>query len=149
MTNLLSILGNARGRGVLIKTHVPRCRYRKAYYVIRAHDEDEDDVLPIFRLPKETTAHDIEKLPRNPAVKASTIGEKLELIHKQYKLQEQGAITAMEQDLYSANWEGGEYVGKKWNIMTFILSLSFLIPILGLVFAYFTYGKLWGTVTYY
>eukprot|EP01023_Acetabularia_acetabulum_P006080 TRINITY_DN1252_c0_g1_i1.p3 TRINITY_DN1252_c0_g1~~TRINITY_DN1252_c0_g1_i1.p3 ORF type:complete len:149 (-),score=8.21 TRINITY_DN1252_c0_g1_i1:1225-1671(-) len=125
------------------------CRTRK-YYVIRSHSDDDDDVLPILRLPKEITAHDIEKLPRNPAFKgATTIGEKLTAIHQQYKLQERNAMSAMEEDLYSENWQGGVYVGKTWNIMTIILLLSAMVPIAGLLFAYFTYGRLWGTVGYY
>eukprot|EP01024_Parvocaulis_polyphysoides_P047538 TRINITY_DN4505_c2_g1_i2.p1 TRINITY_DN4505_c2_g1~~TRINITY_DN4505_c2_g1_i2.p1 ORF type:complete len:144 (-),score=17.33 TRINITY_DN4505_c2_g1_i2:301-732(-) len=123
------------------------CRKRR-YYVIRAHDDD-DDVLPIFQLPKETTAYDIEKLPRNPEFQGVTIGEKLQTIHKQYQQQERGATAAMEEQLYSENWEGGEYVGKKWNILTLILALTALVPLAVLIFAYFTYGELWGTVSYY
>eukprot|EP01024_Parvocaulis_polyphysoides_P047537 TRINITY_DN4505_c2_g1_i1.p2 TRINITY_DN4505_c2_g1~~TRINITY_DN4505_c2_g1_i1.p2 ORF type:complete len:145 (-),score=13.14 TRINITY_DN4505_c2_g1_i1:338-772(-) len=90
------------------------CRKRR-YYVIRAHDDD-DDVLPIFQLPKETTAYDIEKLPRNPEFQGVTIGEKLQTIHKQYQQQERGATAAMEEHLYSENWD--------WKVLKLLLFLN-------------------------
>eukprot|EP01026_Neomeris_dumetosa_P027638 TRINITY_DN2245_c0_g2_i1.p3 TRINITY_DN2245_c0_g2~~TRINITY_DN2245_c0_g2_i1.p3 ORF type:complete len:146 (-),score=18.17 TRINITY_DN2245_c0_g2_i1:287-724(-) len=129
------------------KNKIFRVPHKRCSFVVRAHDED--DVLPVFKIPKEPTAQDIEKLPRNPALAGVTIGEKLQRIHKQYKMQEEGAVSAMEEQLYSDNWAGGEYVGKQWNIMTFVLLTSFVVPVLGLLFAYFTYGSLWGNVSYY
>jgi hypothetical protein len=47
-------------------------------------------------------------------------------------------------DLYTANWDGSEYKGSKFNILTVIALVSVLTPLLGLVFAYTTFGVLWG-----
>eukprot|EP00803_Ostreobium_quekettii_P009009 evm.model.scf_351.6 EVM.evm.TU.scf_351.6 scf_351:47488-50920(-) len=47
-------------------------------------------------------------------------------------------------DLYTENWAGSEYRGSKFNILTLIGALFVLTPVAGLVFAYLTYGKLWG-----
>jgi hypothetical protein len=47
-------------------------------------------------------------------------------------------------DLYTANWDGAEYKGSKFNILTVIALVSVLTPLLGLVFAYTTFGVLWG-----
>jgi len=47
-------------------------------------------------------------------------------------------------DLYTDNWDGSEWKGGSNNILTFIGALFVLVPVLGLVFAYFTYGDLWG-----
>eukprot|EP00879_Flechtneria_rotunda_P005607 GHRR01005903.1.p1 GENE.GHRR01005903.1~~GHRR01005903.1.p1 ORF type:complete len:137 (+),score=13.65 GHRR01005903.1:179-589(+) len=47
-------------------------------------------------------------------------------------------------DLYTNNWDGDQYKGSKFNILTVIALVSILTPLLGLVFAYSTYGILWG-----
>ena len=47
-------------------------------------------------------------------------------------------------DLYSENWDGSEYKGSKFNVLTVILIASVLAPAAGLVFAYTTFGVLWG-----
>lgn len=47
-------------------------------------------------------------------------------------------------DLYTANWAGSEYRGSRWNILTLVGALFVLTPVAGLVFAYVTYGTLWG-----
>lgn len=47
-------------------------------------------------------------------------------------------------DLYTDNWDGSEYKGSNVNILTIILAVSVAVPALGLVFAYATFGTLWG-----
>ena len=52
------------------------------------------------------------------------------------------------EDLYTASrggaWEGSEYVGSSNNVLTWIIVAAVGAPVAGLVFAYLTYGKLWG-----
>jgi hypothetical protein len=47
-------------------------------------------------------------------------------------------------DLYTDNWEGSEFKGSSFNVLTVILIVSVLTPLFGIIFAYFSYGKLWG-----
>ncbi|KAG1655832.1 hypothetical protein FOA52_013288 [Chlamydomonas sp. UWO 241] len=47
-------------------------------------------------------------------------------------------------DLYTDNWDGSEYKGGDNNILTWVIALFFLVPVLGLGFAYWSYGTLWG-----
>ena len=47
-------------------------------------------------------------------------------------------------DLVSENWDGADYRGSNINILTVIVGLFVLVPLIGLVFAYFTWGTLWG-----
>lgn len=51
--------------------------------------------------------------------------------------------------LVSDNWEGDTYRGSNFNILTLILGLIFFVPVIGLAVAYFSYGSLWGTVSYF
>lgn len=45
--------------------------------------------------------------------------------------------------------QGDVYVGSNWNVMTIGLAIAFLVPILGLFFAWSTYGTLWATSEFY
>ncbi|MEW5314540.1 MAG: hypothetical protein WDW38_006029 [Sanguina aurantia] len=47
-------------------------------------------------------------------------------------------------DLYTDNWDGGEYKGSSINILTVLIALSIGVPIAGIIFAFKTYGILWG-----
>jgi len=47
-------------------------------------------------------------------------------------------------DLYTDNWDGSEYKGSRWNILTVLALLFVLVPVAGLAFAYQSYGVLWG-----
>jgi hypothetical protein len=47
-------------------------------------------------------------------------------------------------DLYTDNWDGDVYKGSKFNVLTVILLASVVAPLAGLIFAYQTYGILWG-----
>ena len=48
------------------------------------------------------------------------------------------------QDLYTDAWDGAEYKGSRWNILTLLAALSVLVPVAGLGFAYWSYGVYWG-----
>jgi hypothetical protein len=47
-------------------------------------------------------------------------------------------------DLYTDNWDGDKYKGNPVNILSVLIVISILVPVAGLVFAFNTYGKLWG-----
>lgn len=105
------------------------------------HDDDED-ILPIWsgRLPE---VPDPSSLPRSRPMGGTTLGEELELIQKAYEEQEAITRDDMNKYLYSANWQGDEYVGSRWNILTLLAGLTFFVPVAGLLFAYASYGTLW------
>jgi hypothetical protein len=42
------------------------------------------------------------------------------------------------------NWDGSEYKGSSFNILTLLGLLFVLVPVAGLIFAYQSYGVLWG-----
>lgn len=46
--------------------------------------------------------------------------------------------------LFTDNWGGDEWKGGNVNILTVIIFVSVAVPAVGLIFAYFTYGTLWG-----
>lgn len=47
-------------------------------------------------------------------------------------------------DLYTDNWGGDVWKGGKVNVLSIILAVSVLVPLGGLLFAYLTFGTLWG-----
>jgi hypothetical protein len=47
-------------------------------------------------------------------------------------------------DLYTANWDGSEYKGSNFNVLTVLAVVSVLTPLLVLAFAYWSYGLYWG-----
>ena len=49
-----------------------------------------------------------------------------------------------ESSLYSDSWAGDAWRGSKFNILTIIVIVSLLAPVLGLIFAWQTYGVYWG-----
>jgi len=53
-------------------------------------------------------------------------------------------VAYRDRRLNSDAWEGSEYKGSKVNILTLLVALFVLVPVLGLGFAYNTYGVLWG-----
>lgn len=52
-------------------------------------------------------------------------------------------------DLYSDNWEGDVYTGSRWNELTVLLFITFIVPTVGIIFAVATRGTLWGLVSFY
>lgn len=64
---------------------------------------------------------------------------------ERYKQANKNANNGLERkDLYSDKWAGDQYKGSSFNILTVLAALFVLTPMLGLAFAYFTYGDLWG-----
>uniref|UniRef100_A0A7R9T639 Uncharacterized protein n=1 Tax=Ostreococcus sp. 'lucimarinus' TaxID=242159 RepID=A0A7R9T639_9CHLO len=47
-------------------------------------------------------------------------------------------------DLYTDNWDGSEYKGSSFNILSLVAALFVLVPLGLLIFAYTSYGTLWG-----
>ncbi|KAL0023843.1 hypothetical protein WJX77_010573 [Trebouxia sp. C0004] len=47
-------------------------------------------------------------------------------------------------DLFTDNWGGDVWKGSKINVLSVILAVSILVPLGGLLFAYLTFGTLWG-----
>ncbi len=47
-------------------------------------------------------------------------------------------------DLYTDNWDGSEYKGSSFNVLTVLAVVSVLTPLLGLAFAYWSFGVYWG-----
>jgi hypothetical protein len=109
--------------------------------VVKAHEEE--DVLPIVsgRLAQPP---DPEKLIRGPSMGGKTLGEELVLLREAYTTDEKQKEKEMEAKLYSGNWQGDVYVGSNWNMLTLITGLIFIVPVLGLLFAYLSYGTLWS-----
>ena len=47
-------------------------------------------------------------------------------------------------DLYTDNWDGSEYKGSALNVGTVLAFIAVAAPLVGLWFAYTSYGILWG-----
>lgn len=69
------------------------------------------------------------------------------LIQKSHARAERKANRGVE-GLNSDNWQGDEYVGSRWNILSLMMGLIIAIPVAGLLFAWATYGTLWGLVEF-
>ncbi|WIA39531.1 hypothetical protein OEZ86_005621 [Tetradesmus obliquus] len=78
---------------------------------------------------------------RNAARPSRTVREEIAYRQEANRLANNGKE---RKDLYTDNWDGSEYKGSKFNILTVLALLSILTPVLGLVFAYTTFGVLWG-----
>jgi hypothetical protein len=109
--------------------------------VVKAHEEE--DILPIVS-GRIAQPPDPDKLIKGPSMGGKTLGEELVLLREAYTKDEQDKEKEMEAKLYSGNWEGDVYVGSNWNMLTLITGLIFVVPIVGLLFAYLSYGTLWS-----
>lgn len=114
---------------------------RRLCVVVKAHEEDEVEFLPIWsgRLPE----MDPEKVPKGHNLGGKTLGEELGLLHDAYVQDEVDKDKEMHAHMYTKNWQGDVYVGSNWNILTVLLALGFATPLLGLLFAFLSYGTLW------
>lgn len=45
--------------------------------------------------------------------------------------------------------DGDVYIGSNWNALSAGLLIVFVVPLLGLLFAWATYGTLWATGEFY
>eukprot|EP00775_Hariotina_reticulata_P007696 gene7696-7895_t len=108
--------------------------------VVKAHEEDE--VLPIWS--GRIRPADAEKVgAKAPKLGGATLGEELSLMQQAYERKERDVENDMQKHLYTNNWQGDVYVGSNVNILTVIMGLTIAIPLLGLLFAYLSYGTLW------
>lgn len=136
------VVQNVCGKATVAPRRIT-CRSRRAL-IVRA---DDDDILPIIsgRISEPVPP---ENLPKPKLLGGKTIGEELSLIHKAMQSSEEDMTDRMEKRLYSSQWQGDVYVGSNWNIMTYLAIVAFLVPLLGLLFAWLSYGTLW-TGNYY
>jgi len=116
----------------------PRRLTNRRKRLVRASAEEEEFSVPING--------------NNEEPEGKTVADKLEGYRKEairaaeaQEFAEKYAPSRINEEIYySDNWEGDVYVGSNWNILTVILFISIAVPIAGLIFAYFSYGTLWG-----
>jgi len=133
-----------RNAGLCATGRCIRRNTRKTAVRVVAHEDD--DVLPILRLPKkETDVPNPTTKEQRGTVGATTVGEELARIHGQMKNRDTSVKDRMEAELNTPNWDGDVYIGSNWNVGTALL-LVFVVTMVGIgVFAYLTYGTVWGT----
>lgn len=151
-TTLVKLQGSpALRRGACLRQELPRpgllippLTRRRLVVARHGHGFDEDEaVIPIWsgHFPD---APDPEKLPKAKPLGGKTLGEELTLIHDAMEKFEHDKDDEMHRKLYSANWRGDVYVGSNINMLTLLMGLTFSVPLLGLLFAWATYGTLWS-----
>ena len=114
-----------------------------AQFIVRA---DDDEMIPLVGLPRTRHFSDSEQARLGkPSVQygGKTIGEELSLIRERY-LEAEARASKSEARLYDANWDGDVYVGSRWNELSVLYLIFLLTPILGLFFAWMSYGVYWG-----
>lgn len=47
-------------------------------------------------------------------------------------------------DLYTDAWDGSEWKGSNVNILTVLIAISVAVPVAGIAFAFWSYGRYWG-----
>lgn len=103
-----------------------------------AADRPSPAALPraALRLPGHTPAHARDRpAPSRPSSSPSD----------RRRAANRAANNGLERkDLYTDNWAGSEYRGSGVNILTVLIAITVLTPLLGIGFAFATYGKLWG-----
>lgn len=137
-----SLLSTSRAPA-LTRSRMQSQRPRRAHrLVVRAHDDEE--ILPLLGLPKhDWNEKDLEALAHPHLLGGKTIGEELALIRRDYLASEAKAL-AGEAHLHSSNWDGDVYIGGRWNTLSVLYLIFLLTPLAGLVFAWASYGSLWG-----
>jgi hypothetical protein len=122
----------------------------RAYHRLSVRCDSDDEIVPILsgRQKKGFTPKEYEKLRNPELLGGATIGDELSLIRKQYLTAEQQAAKKFEVKK-SANWDGDVYIGSGWNELSAGILIIIVIPLLGLLFAWATYGTLWATGEFY
>lgn len=72
-----------------------------------------------------------------------TLSHILGLLRQEY-LKSEEKMKDGEAHLHSSNWDGDVYVGSRWNTLSILYLIFLLTPLVGLAFAWATYGSLWG-----
>lgn len=47
-------------------------------------------------------------------------------------------------DLYTDAWDGSEWKGGRVNILSVLILISVAVPLAGIAFAFWSYGRYWG-----
>lgn len=101
-------------------------------------------MLPLLRLPrKDFTDKERAQLAKPELLGGKTIGEELTLLRQQY-LDAEARASQGESRLQSDNWDGDVYIGSRWNELSILYLIFMLTPLLGLLFAWASYGVYWG-----
>ncbi|KAI8475538.1 MAG: hypothetical protein J3K34DRAFT_404497 [Monoraphidium minutum] len=91
--------------------------------------------------PAVTYGQDWYKATREAAKPRRTVREEMEYRRAANRAANNGRE---RKDLYTDNWDGSEYKGSGFNILSLLAVLFVLTPVAGLAFAKLTYGTLWG-----
>ena len=134
---------NITGAGIFKSSTRRPCHVR----LVTTRASDDDDIIPMLsgRRKSGFTEAEYEQL-RNPRLlgKNTSIGEELELLHREFINAER---LAGEKQVSRAteNWnEHGEYVGGRWNTLSVLYGIMMASIIVGLVAAYAGWGTWWG-----
>lgn len=102
-------------------------------------------VLPVFRLPKTTLEQSDLPEFKLLAGEGATVREELGKLHEIYQEAESAALDKLAE---GGNWQRGQFVGTDY-IIPALTAILIGLPILLLLFAYFSYGKMWGVIPMY
>jgi hypothetical protein len=74
----------------------------------------------------------------------ATIGEELALIRHRHEMAERIAAERAAAVHKSDQWDGDVYIGGRWNELSILYLIFLAAPALTGVFAWLSYGRLWG-----
>lgn len=112
----------------------------------RVRASDDEDMVPILsgRRKSGFTDKEYEQLRNPKLLGGATIGEELAILHERLQASEERAMQRSLEHHKTENWDGDVYIGSRWNTLS-VLYLIFLLTPLGVgLFAWLSYGKLWG-----
>lgn len=99
--------------------------------------------INICRSKKGFTAKEYDQLAKPQLLGGKTVSEELEMIRQKY-LNAETRAAKKEQGLNSSQWDGDVYIGGRWNTLSILYLIGMLVPAGIGVFAWLSYGKLWG-----
>jgi hypothetical protein len=116
---------------------------RRAVLTTRASD---DEMVPIIsgHTKKGFTEKEYEKLRNPDLLGGKTVGEELALIRQRHLQAEAEAEQRHKATLSSSQWDGDVYIGGRWNVLSILYLVFLLTPAAVGLFAYLSYGHLWG-----
>lgn len=117
---------------------------RSRIAIVRA--SDDEDIVPIVtgRRKSGFSSKEYEQLRNPKLLGGKTLGQELELIRSKYLEAQQDAHTKSDTQFNSPNWDGDVYIGSRWNTLSVLYLIFMLTPALLGVFAWLSYGHLWG-----
>ena len=131
-----------------------RRRQRSSTLTIKAHDGDDDEPIPVLRIPKVKTPQDVgvnpkykqlikEQTTQEEERQKDTVGARLQMV-RSAMLDAEAKATQDASKFQSDAWSGDQYVGSPINSLTVLLGIGLITPLLFGIFAALTYGSLWG-----